>query len=143
MSVQQISVFIENKPGRLAAVTRTLGAAGVNIRALSIGDTEDFGVLRLIANDPAVAHEALKVAGFTVNLTDVMAVEVSDEPGGLAKTLGVLAEAGANLEYLYAFCVKSGDNALVVFRVENGDIAAAALKAAGIAVLTGEDVNRL
>jgi hypothetical protein len=143
MNVLQISVFIENKPGRLAAVTHALGAAGINIRALSIADTSDFGVLRLIVDDPEAAHAALKSAGFTVNLTDVIAVEVCDEPGGLAKVLDVLADAGQNVEYIYAFCEKRRGNALTVCRVENGETAKKALQAAMITVLTGEDVNRL
>lgn len=120
MWVKQISVFLENKSGRLAAVTRTLGQNDINIRALSIADTSDFGILRLIVNDPSRAYAVLKEAGFTVSETDVIAVEVPDTPGGLADVLDILGAAGANIEYLYAFVSRSSGNALVLMKV--GDI---------------------
>ncbi|HOV42587.1 MAG TPA: ACT domain-containing protein, partial [Syntrophothermus lipocalidus] len=117
--VKQISVFLENKAGRLASVTRVLGDAGINIRALSIADTSDFGVLRLIVNDPDKAYRILKEAGFTVSQTDVVAVSVPDRPGGLAEILEVMAEADINIEYLYAFIGTTARNALVIFKVED------------------------
>lgn len=143
MKVKQISIFLENKSGRLAQVTRVLGNHGINIRALSIADTTDFGILRLIVSDPELAYRVLKDAGFTVSATDVIAVEVSDRPGGLADALSVLQEAGINIEYLYAFLQKASRAALVVFRVEQLDEAIAALQARGMHILNGEEVYAL
>ncbi|OAT82936.1 ACT domain-containing protein [Desulfotomaculum copahuensis] len=143
MKVKQISIFLENKSGRLAQVTRVLGDNGINIRALSIADTTDFGILRLIVSDPDLAYRVLKEAGFTVSATDVIAVEVTDEPGGLANAMAVLQEAGINIEYLYAFLQKASKAALVVFRVEQLDEAVAALQAAGIHILSGREVYAL
>src|SRR4030067_2260323 len=111
MEVEQISVFLENKPGALAEVTRILGEEGVNIRALSLADTKDFGILRLIVNDNEKAKEVLGQRGLTVRKTEVVAVEVPDRPGGLADILKILSEAGLNVEYLYAFVQQSGTNA--------------------------------
>ncbi|MEA1960632.1 MAG: ACT domain-containing protein [Bacillota bacterium] len=116
---KQISVFLENKTGRLAHVTRTLGESGINIRALSIADTSDFGILRIIVNDPVRAFAILKEAGFTVSETDVIAVKVPDSPGGLAAVLNQTSEAHLNIEYLYAFLGTSQNDALVIFKVED------------------------
>ncbi|HOV78936.1 MAG TPA: ACT domain-containing protein [Bacillota bacterium] len=143
MKVKQISVFLENKSGRLAQVTRALGENGINIRALSIADTTDFGILRLIVNEPDRAYRTLKEAGFTVSATDVIAVEVADRPGGLAEALGHLDRAGINIEYLYAFVQKASNAALVVFRVEQIDEAVKALQKEGTRILSGEEVYRL
>lgn len=115
----QISIFLENKAGRLSHVTRVLGEAGINIRALSIADTSDFGILRLIVNDPSSAYRILKEAGFTVSETEVIAVQVPDSPGGLAMVLERMAGENLNIEYLYAFLGKNGDDALVIFKVED------------------------
>ncbi len=143
MKVKQISVFLENKSGRLAQVTRVLGQAGINIRALSIADTADFGILRLIVNDPAAAYRTLKEAGYTVAVTDVVAVEVRDEPGGLAEVLKPLEENGVNIEYLYAFVQKSGDAAIVVIRAEKVDEAVEALAKSGVRILKEEEIYSL
>lgn len=143
MKVKQISVFLENKSGRLAKVTEVLGENGVNIRALSIADTSDFGILRLIVNHPEKAYEALKEAGFTVSETEVIAVEVPDVPGGLAQALTVLQASRINVEYLYAFLEKSSKAALVVFRVEEPDRACEVLAANNINVLKGDEVYKL
>jgi hypothetical protein len=143
MKVQQISVFLENKSGRLAKLTNVLGDNAINIRALSIADTSDFGILRLIVNRPQDALKVLKAAGFTVSITDVIAVEVQDKPGGLAAVLKLMETEGINIEYLYAFLEKSSNNALVVFRVEQVDAALALLAKNGINVLKGEDVYKL
>lgn len=116
---KQISVFLENKAGRLSHVTRVLGEANINIRALSIADTSDFGILRIIVNDPARAYKILKEAGFIVSETEVIAVQVPDSPGGLAAVLEQMAEASVNIEYLYAFLGTSNNDALVVFKVED------------------------
>ncbi len=143
MKVKQMSVFLENKSGRLAQVTRVLGENGVNIRALSIADTTDFGILRLIVNDPDKTYQVLKEAGFTVSATDVIAVEVADRPGGLADILQSLQEAGINIEYLYAFVQKTPSAALVVLRVEQLDEAVKALQESGIHILSEEEVYKL
>lgn len=143
MKVQQISVFLENKSGRLAQLTEILGNKGINIRALSIADTSDFGILRLIVNDPLKANSVLKNAGFTVSITDVIAVEVKDEPGGLAAVLKILESANINIEYLYAFLEKSSNDALVVFRVEQIDDAIQLLAKSGINLLENEKVYKL
>ena len=136
--VEQISVFLENKAGRLAEVTRILSDTGINIRALSLADTSDFGILRLIVNDNNKAKEALKQQGFTVGKTEVAAVEVADRPGGLNNILSVLCKAGINVEYMYAFVQQSGNNAVIIFRFDNLDEALRVLDANGIQVIEGE-----
>lgn len=143
MKVKQLSVFLENKAGRLARVTRVLGETGINIRALSIADTTDFGILRLIVNDPEKAGKALKEAGFAVTETEVLAVEIPDRPGGLADVLDALDSGGVNIEYIYAFVEKVSPDALVLIRVEKADKAIELLTAAGISVLPGERVYAL
>ncbi|MCL5057762.1 MAG: ACT domain-containing protein [Actinobacteria bacterium] len=143
MKIKQISIFLENKSGRLARVTRVLGEKKINIRALSIADTTDFGILRLIVNDPDTAFRALKEAGFSVNVTDVIAVEVTDSPGGLADPLEYLRDAGINIEYLYAFLTRASQAALVVFRVEQIDEAVKVLQLKGITILDGSKVYDL
>ncbi len=143
MKVEQISVFLENKAGRLAEVTRVLGEAGVNIRALSLADTTDFGILRLIVDRFDEARDMLKSKGFTVGKTEVVAIEVPDRPGGLASVLAVLAEAGINVEYMYAFVQHSGKNAVIIFRFDNLDEAIHLLQKEGIHIYKGEDVYRL
>jgi hypothetical protein len=138
--IAQISVFLENEAGRLASVTRILGGAEVNIRALSIADTADFGILRLIVDDPERAVAILRGAGLTVSLTDVIAVETTDRPGGLAQVLDALAAAAVNIEYMYAFVTQSAEGAVVVFRVDQLDEAIRALTARGLRLLSGDDV---
>ncbi len=119
MKVTQLSVFLENKSGRLAALCRSLGENNVNIRAMSIADTSDFGILRLIVDQPEMAHKLLKEIGFAVNLSEVIAVEVKDKPGGLADILEVVQNAGLNVEYVYAFLEKASDDALVILRLDD------------------------
>ncbi|MCJ7495018.1 MAG: ACT domain-containing protein [Deltaproteobacteria bacterium] len=143
MKVEQISVFLENKPGALAEVTRTLGETGVNIRALSLADTKDFGILRLIVNDNEKAKEVLGQKGFTVRKTEVVAVEVPDRPGGLAEIMKVLAEAKINVEYLYAFVHQSGENAIIIFRFDETDRAIAVLSEKKVRLLEGKKVYSL
>jgi hypothetical protein len=138
MRVEQISVFLENKAGRLAEVARILSDAGINIRALSLADTSDFGILRLIVNDNARAKEALKQQGFTVGKTDVVAVEVEDRPGGLHRILDILNRANVNVEYMYAFVQQSGSNAVIIFRFDNLDEAVKVLQANGVTVIEGD-----
>jgi hypothetical protein len=138
MHAQQISVFLENKAGRLAEVTNVLSQSGVNIRALSLADTSDFGILRLIVNNNDAAVDALKNAGFTVRKTQVAAVEVPDRPGGLHELLEYLNGRGINVEYMYAFVTPTKNNALMIFRFDDTDAAVSALLEKGFAVIDGE-----
>lgn len=143
MKVEQISIFLENKSGRLAEVADVLAKAGINIRALSLADTADFGILRLIVNDTERAKAVLKDNGFTVGKTEVIAVEVPDRPGGLAGILNVLKEKGINVEYMYAFVQKSKENAIIIFRFDEIEKAIESLSAAGVRMLKGEEVYTL
>jgi len=143
MKVEQISVFLENKPGALADVTRILGEGGVNIRALSLADTKDFGILRLIVNDNEKAKAILGARGFTVRKTEVVAVEVPDRPGGLADILKCLFQSGINVEYLYAFVQQSGSNAIIIFRFDETDRAIEVLSKNGVKILEGKKVYAL
>ncbi len=119
MPLQQISVFLENKSGRLAEVTKLLGDGGINLRAISIADTADFGICRLIVNDPDKTLKLLEEGGFTAKETDVLGVEVEDRPGGLAEIMKVFTENGVNIEYLYATLERKADKAVIIFRVED------------------------
>ncbi len=138
MQVEQISVFLENRAGRLAEVSAILAEAGVNIRALSLADTSDFGVLRLIVNNNEKAMETLKNAGFTVGKTNVLAVEVEDRPGGLHKILDVLYNSGINVEYMYAFVQQSGNNAVMIFRFDQTEKAMNVLAENNINTIDGK-----
>ena len=137
MKVEQISIFLENKPGVLEEATRILKDAGINIRTLSLADTTDFGVLRLIVNDVDRASQVLKEQGFRTNRTIVVAVEVPDRPGGLHGILEVLSKNGINVEYLYAFVERSGEHAVIIFRVDAPDKAIEVLQKNGMTVLPG------
>ena len=143
MKVNQISIFVENKSGRLAEVTKVLGDEGINIRALSLADTADFGILRLIVNDSARAVAVLKSKQFTVSMTEVVAVEVPDRPGGLADILGILEQEKINVEYMYAFVQKSAGNAIIIFRFDEIEKAISTLTKEGIRILSGEEVYAL
>ncbi len=140
MKLQQISVFIENQSGRLYDVTNLLGQNGINIRALSLADTSDFGILRLIVNNPENAYKILKDNEFTVGRTEVVAVEVKDEPGGLAEILGALSKNEINVEYMYAFVEPSGGNAIMIFRFDETDKAVEKLTAAGFTLVPGNKI---
>jgi hypothetical protein len=140
MRVEQISVFLENKAGRLSEVTGILAEARINIRALSLADTSDFGILRLIVNDNAKAVEVLRQHGFTVGKTDVVAVEVDDRPGGLHRILQVLFKGNVNVEYMYAFVQQSGSNAVIIFRFDNLDEAVRVLTENAVRVIAGEQL---
>lgn len=141
MKVEQISIFIENKSGRLAEVTGILGQEGVNIRALSLADTSDFGILRLIVDNPEKALGILRDNSFTVSKTEVVGVEVPDQPGGLASILSVLDRNSLNVEYMYAFVERSGGNAVIIFRFDQVDEAISVLSKNGIRVLEGEKIS--
>ena len=140
MTVRQISVFLENKSGRLLDVCTSLGEVGVNIRALCVADTSEFGVVRLIVDDYAKAHECLHERGFTVKEAPVVAVEVDDRPGGLSEILKPLVGQEMNVEYLYCFLEKAADKAIVVIRVDEAEQASGALKAAGYRVIPPEEL---
>jgi len=143
LRVKQISIFIENRSGRLREVTEVLGGNGINIRALSLADTSDYGILRLIVDQPDKALTVLKKANFTLSETDVIAVEVKDEPGGLARVLAILGNAGINVEYMYAFVEKSSNNAVVIFRIEDIDAAISALKKNKVTILDNSKVTKI
>ncbi|WP_419655444.1 amino acid-binding ACT domain protein [Desulfosarcina variabilis str. Montpellier] len=143
MQVEQISVFLENKSGRLSEVTAILSEANVNIRALALADTSDFGVLRLIVDDSQTARQTLKNNGFTVGKTRVVAVGVPDRPGGLNEILMMLHEADLNVEYMYAFVRSSGSNAVMIFRIEKYEDAIRLLESKGVNVIDGEHLYNL
>jgi hypothetical protein len=138
--VMQLTVFLENSPGRLAGLTRALGDAGVNMRALMVADTAEFGVVRIICDRPEAARTALEEAGFSVSVANVIAVEVPDRPGGLADVLEVIGNAGANVEYAYCFVEPGGSAAVDIFRVQDTATVSEALRAAGIRVLEADEV---
>jgi hypothetical protein len=143
MTLRQISVFLENKKGRLSEVLGLVAREKINIRALALADTADFGVLRLIVNDTEKCIAALKKAGFVAQKTEVLAVEISDRPGGLERVLEVFDRADLNIEYLYAFVERRADNAIVIFRTDQPEKAAKALAGEGITVLNEEAVEKL
>ena len=136
MLIKQISVFLENKAGRLADVTRTLAEENVNIYALSIADTTDFGILRLIVEAPEEVESLLKENGFTVSCTDVIAIAIKHEPGSLANVLSILNENEIGIEYIYAFVGQYKDEALVVIKAEGSQKAFEVLKANGVDVIS-------
>lgn len=140
MLVKQISVFLENKSGRLADVTRTLADNNINICALSIADTTDFGILRLIVNKPEEAEKILSENEFTVSCTSVIAIGVEDKPGGLAKALDVLHQNSISIEYMYAFVGKTGNEAFVILRAENPDEAVKTLSNCDISLIPSQQV---
>lgn len=143
MKVEQISVFLENRAGRLADVTRTLAENSINIRALSLADTSDFGILRLILTDHEKAKKVLKENGFTVGRTNVVACEVSDKPGGLHTILDILSSNQINVEYMYAFVQQSGKNAVLIFRFDRTDQAIEVLQDNKIKIIPGEELYKL
>jgi len=143
MKVEQISIFLENKSGRLAEVTSVLSEAAINIRALYLADTADFGILRLIVNDTEKARQVLKDHGFTVEKTKVVAIEVPDRPGGLSSILNTIKDEGINVEYMYAFVEKSGENAIVIFRFDEIEKSINILRQAGVRILGGEELSAL
>ena len=140
MWVKQINVFLENQSGRLSEVTAALSEADIDIRALYIADTADFGILRLIVDKPSEALIVLQKAGFTVSKTSVIALAIPDKPGTLDKALNVLSDNGISLEYLYAFVGRASSDAVVVVRVDNAEEALGYLHESGIKVLSPEEV---
>src|SRR5690348_8145987 len=140
MKSHQLSIFLENKPSQLTEPCRLLASAGVNIRTLTLADTQEFGILRLIVSDWKKGARILEAAGFVANITEVVAVEVPDRPGGLAELLGVFEESSTNIEYMYAFTFGRGDTAVLIFRFTEPDVAIERLQAAGINVVGSTEV---
>jgi hypothetical protein len=140
MKIQQLSIFLENRPGQMAEPCRLLAVGDVSIRTLTMADTERFGILRLIVADWQKARQILEDAGYIVNVTEVLAVEVSDHPGGLAGLLATLKDTDLNIEYMYAFTFGREDRAVLIFRFADPDAAGAKLQAAGVNLLDGVEV---
>lgn len=143
MAIKQLTIFLENKQGTVVSVTDTLAANDVNIRALSIAETQDFGILRLIVNDNKTAVTKLSEEGFLIKITDVVGVKIGDAPGKLSAALGVLTKAGINVEYLYAFMSRTEKHAYVVLRVEDNAAAEKVLEDAGFHLITDADIEKL
>jgi hypothetical protein len=142
MKITQLSVFVENAPGHILAPCRALADAGVNIRALSLADSQTFGILRLIVSDWRRAAKVLEEADFSVKATEVLAVEVPDHPGGLSQALGALQDSSVNIEYMYAFPFGHGEKATLIIRFDDTDAAIAKLRASGIALLPQSELER-
>ncbi|MBI5681427.1 MAG: ACT domain-containing protein [Methanobacterium sp.] len=140
MKLKQISIFLENKKGRLWKALSIIKDAGINIRALSIADTSEFGILRIIVPEPQKAKAALEKGNFVVKMNDVIAVEVPDEPGGLDGILEILNKGDINVEYIYAFVEKKGEKAIVVLRTEDVDAGIMVLSKGGATMLSSEEV---
>jgi len=143
MAIKQLTVFVQNRKGTIVSVTDILAKNGVNIRALSIAETQDFGILRLIVNDEKTAENVLQEQGYLIKTVDVVGVKIGDEPGKLTAALDVLDKADINVEYLYAFMARTEKHAYVVLRVENNHAAQEALSAAGFKLITEADINKL
>lgn len=143
MIIKQISIFVENKKGRLAEITETLSNSGANIRALSIADTTDFGILRLIVDKPDEAAAILKDAGITVSVTNVIAIGIQDVPGAFAKPMRILSDAGIDVEYMYAFITRKSEMAYVILRVADNDAAAKVLIENNVEILDEEGFHAL
>ncbi len=143
MTIKQLSVFAENKPGAIAEITDALGAAGVDIRAMSIADTSDFGIFRLIVNHVDDAMKALADIGCIVSVTPIIAVMIPDNPGALNAILKLLSENNVNVEYMYAFVTMSKQNAYAVIRVEDNDSAVKLLTENNIPLVTESDIAKL
>ena len=143
MAIKQLTVFVQNKKGTVVSVTDALSKNNINLRALSIAETQDFGILRMIVNDEKTAEAVLLDKGYLLKVIDVVGVKISDEPGKLSEALSILEKAGINVEYLYAFMARTEKHAYVVLRVEDNTVAEAALTAAGFKMISAADVNKL
>jgi hypothetical protein len=140
MKLPQLSVFLENRPGSLAEPLKSLAAAGINLVSISLADTEQFGILRLVLKEWERAKSVLEQDGWVANVSDVVAVDVDDQPGGLVHMLSILAEAGINIEYMYAFALRHNVKAVLLFRFEDPDAAIEVLKAANIGIVQEADL---
>ncbi len=143
MTINQLSIFVENKAGTVADITKSIASAGVSIRALSVADTQEFGILRLIVSDVEKAKDALHKNDCVVSITKVIGVEIPDVAGGLSSVLELMSENNINVEYLYAFITISGQHAYVVLRVEDNDKAAKILTDNGVKLVTQADIDAL
>ena len=143
MAIKQLTVFVQNRKGTIAQVTDALAKNNINMRALSIAETEDFGILRLIVNDEKAAEKVLEEKGYLIKVVDVLGVKIGDEPGKLSAALNVLDKADINVEYLYAFMARTEKHAYVVLRVQNNEEAESALTREGFKLITEADINRL
>lgn len=143
MKITQISVFLENRKGRLFEVCSLLGKNKINIRALTIAESPEFGILRVVVNKPEEAKKVLKDAGFVANQTEIVAIEIGDKPGGLAEVLSILNKNDVNIEYMYGFVEKSANKALMVFRFEDPDKAIDILKKNKINIIGSKDIVEL
>ncbi len=141
MTTQQLSIFMENKPGQLVKVTETLTAANIDIRAMSLADTQDFGIVRMIVNDSVKAQAALRDKGFMSTITKVMCIAMSDQPGGLGAVTRLLAEANVNIDYLYACITVVGKDAYIVMHVDDEKKATEVLTAAGVRMVSAEELK--
>lgn len=143
MAIKQLTVFVQNKKGTVVSVTDVLSRNNVNLRALSIAETQDFGILRMIVNDEATAEAVLAENGYLIKVIDVVGVKIGDEPGKLTEALSVLDKADINVEYMYAFMARTEKHAYVVLRVEDNAVAEAALTDAGFKMISEADINKL
>jgi len=143
MTVKQLSVFVENKPGKLVEALETLGDANIDLRALSLADTSDFGILRAIVDQPDKALDALSKVGFLVKTSEVLAVVIGDKPGGLAEIVRILSEAFVNIEYTYAFVGQRKDNAYVIIRVDDNEAATEVLTTCGVTLLSENELYNM
>ena len=141
MQIRQISIFLQNEPGQLSRICRDLAEAGINIATLSLADTSDFGIVRMIVDDHEKAKTTLSAKGHAVKVTEVVAVCVPDRPGGMAEVMSVLDGAGVNIEYSYAFAFHKGEKAVLVFRFSDNAKASAALKDAGFTTLAENELK--
>ena len=143
MAIKQLTVFVQNRKGTVVSVTDILAKNNINLRALSIAETQDFGILRLIVNDEKAAEAVLAENGYLIKVIDVVGVKIGDAPGKLTAALDVLDKAGINVEYLYAFMARTEKHAYVVLRVEDNAVAEAALVGAGFKMISEADINKL
>jgi len=143
MTIKQLSIFIENKPGKLVEALETLAGNKIDMRALSLADTADFGILRVIVDKPEEAEDVMQKAGFLVKTNNVIPVAIGDKPGGLAGVLRILADEGIDVEYTYAFVAHSRDSAYVILRVTDNDLAVSALKKGNISILTPDKLYNM
>ena len=141
--IKQLSLFVENRPGRMAKVSKTLSDAGVNIRAMTIAEAGDFGVIRMVVDDPENGYKVLHDNGFTVSTTDVLAVEMKDTPGGLYEIVNTLGENNINVDYAYAFVTAKAQKAMLILRVDNIVKARQALSAKGVKIATKEEIQAI
>jgi len=141
--IKQISLFVENRPGRMAKVSKTLSDAGVNIRAMTIAEAGDFGVIRMVVDNPDKGYKVLHDSGFTVSVTDVLAVEMKDTPGGLYEIVDTLGINKINVDYAYAFVTAKAERAMLILRVDDLPRAKQALSSKGVKIATKDEIQEI